>query len=54
MNSKPQFKSGGPGSFSKGGGIQIFFSIVLRVLIKKKWVGNRRKRLYNEMYGNAV
>ena len=29
--------------------IQICFSVALRVLIKKKWVGNRRKRFYSEM-----
>ena len=32
----------------------ICFSIFVKVLMKKQWIGNRRKRFYGEMWGNAV
>ena len=39
MISKPQFKSGGSGSFPEGENTNLR----VRVLIKKKWVGIGRK-----------
>ena len=35
-------------------GMDMEFSMVYRVLTKKNWVGNKRKKFQSEMWGNAV
>ena len=35
-------------------GMDMEFSMVHRVLTKKNWVGNKRKKFQSEMWGNAV
>ena len=32
----------------------VLFKGIWSVVMKKKWGGNRRKRLYSEMWGNNV
>ena len=42
------------GIASREGRLWIYFSICFSVLMKKQWVGNRRKSFYGEMWGNAI
>ena len=49
--------SSSPGSFPVKGGYEFASQFFVRVLMlmKKQWVGNRRKiRFYGEMWGNVV
>ena len=56
MDSKPDFRCSDLGSFQGRGGYVLAPQLLnfLMVLMKKQWVGNRRKRFYGEMWGNAV
>ena len=53
MHSNPDFKCDGSGSFSGRGGYVLTLQI-LRVLMKKQWVSDKRKMFYGEMWGNTV
>ena len=48
MDSEPDFRCSDLGSFPWEERLNICSSIFLKVLMKKQWVRNRRKRFYGE------
>ena len=54
MGSKSVNTCGSPGLFPGMGGYEYAFQFSLSVLMKKYWVGNRRKRYYDEFWGNSI
>ena len=54
MVSKSEFRYGDPWSFPGSTDLLFNCAIFMRILMKKWWVGNRVKRVYGEMWGNAI
>ena len=53
MDSKTDFRYGDQGSFPGKESLEFALQL-LRALMKKQWVGNRRKRFYSEIRRKAV
>ena len=54
MVSESEFRYGDLRSFFGRGGYKFTFQFFFRIIMKKQWVGNRRKRFYGEMLENVV